>query len=85
MEIFQKDEIVEIPVSELQALYNSSVALFNDILDIAREERLLNKKNSAELLINAQNTINNEKIAYPEAYFTQCLYKKGFQAHQRCH
>jgi hypothetical protein len=44
------DPILEIPLSELQALYNSSVALFNDILDIAREERLLDKKDSAELL-----------------------------------
>ena len=61
MDIFQTDEIVEIPVSELQALYNSSVSLFNDILDIAREERLLDKKDSAEMLISAQNTIKNEK------------------------
>jgi hypothetical protein len=55
------DPILEIPASELQALFNSSVALFNDILDIDREERLLDKKDSAELLINAQTTIKNEK------------------------
>ena len=55
------DPILEIPLSELQALYNSSVALFNDILDFAREERLLDKKDSAELLINAQNSIKIEK------------------------
>jgi len=55
------DPILEIPASELQALYNSSVALFNDILDIAREERLLDKKDSAEMLITAQNTIKDEK------------------------
>ena len=55
------DPILEIPLSELQALSNSAVALFNDILDIAREERLIDKKDSAELLINAQNIIKNEK------------------------
>lgn len=55
------DPTLEIPLSELQALFNSSVALFNDILDIAREERLIDKKDSAELLINAQNTIKKEK------------------------
>ena len=58
------DPILEIHASELQALYNSSVALFNDILDIAREERLLDKKDSAELLINAQNTIKKERYQY---------------------
>jgi hypothetical protein len=61
MDILQTNETVEIPVSELQALYNSSVSLFNDILDIAREERLLGKKDSAEMLIGAQNSINKEK------------------------
>ena len=70
------DPILEIPASELQALYNSSVALFNDILDIAREERLLDKKDSAEMLINAQNTIKNEKSPVQKLILLNVFIKK---------
>ena len=79
MDIFQKDGIVEIPLSELQALFNSSVALFNDILDIAREERLLDKKNSAEILINAQNTIKNEKSPIQKLILLNVFIQKAFK------
>ena len=79
MDIFQTDEIVEIPVSELQALYNSSVSLFNDILDIAREERLLGKKDSAEMLISAQNTIKNEKSPIQKLILLNAYIRKAFK------
>ena len=73
------DPILEIPLSELQALFNSSVALFNDILDIAREERLLDKKDSAELLINAQNTIKNEKSPIQKLILLNAYIRKAFK------
>jgi hypothetical protein len=79
MDIFQTNEIVEIPVSELQALYNSSVSLFNDILDIAREERLLGKKDSAEMLISAQNTIKNEKSPIQKLILLNAYIRKAFK------
>ena len=79
MDIFQKDGIVEIPLSELQALYNSSVALFNDILDIVREERLLDKKDSAEILINAQNTIKKEKSPIQKLILLNVFIQKAFK------
>lgn len=73
------DPILEIPLSELQALYNSSVALFNDILDIAREERLLDKKDSAELLINAQNAIKNEKSPIQKLVLLNAYIRQAFK------
>ena len=73
------DPILEIHASELQALYNSSVALFNDILDIAREERLLDKKDSAEILINAQNTIKNEKSPIQKLILLNVFIQKAFK------
>ena len=79
MDIFQKVEIVEIPLSELQALFNSSVALFNDILDIVREERLLDKKDSAEILINAQNTIKKEKSPIQKLILLNVFIQKAFK------
>ena len=56
-----EDPVLEIPVSEFMAVLNSTVELFNDILDIAREERLIEKRKGAELLIKAQTAIMNEK------------------------
>ena len=79
MGIFQTNEIVEIPVSELQALYNSSVGLFNDILDIVRKERLLNKTDSAELMINAQNTIKNEKSPIQKLILLNVFIQRAFK------
>jgi hypothetical protein len=79
MDIFQTNETVEIPVSELQALYNSSVSLFNDILDIAREERLLGKKDSAEMLISAQNTIKNEKSPIQKLILLNVFIQRAFK------
>ncbi|TFH48164.1 MAG: hypothetical protein E4G89_06735 [Methanothrix sp.] len=79
MDIFPKNETVEIPVSELQALYNSSVSLFNDILDIAREERLLGKKESAQLLISAQNTIKSEKSPIQKLILLNVFIQKAFK------
>lgn len=73
------DHILEIPLSELQALYNSSVALFNDILDFAREERLLDKKDSAELLINAQNSIKNEKSPIQKLVLLNVYIRQAFK------
>lgn len=73
------DPILEIPLSELQALSNSTVALFNDILDIAREERLLDKKDSAELLINAQNTIKNERSPIQKLILLNAYIRKAFK------
>lgn len=73
------DLILEIPASELQALYNSSVDLFNDILDIAREEKLLDKKNSAEMLINAQSTIKNEKSPIQKLILLNVYIKRAFK------
>jgi hypothetical protein len=73
------DPILEIHASELQALYNSSVALFNDVLDIAREERLLDKKDSSELLINAQNTIKNEKSPIQKLILLNVFIQKAFK------
>lgn len=79
MDILQTDKIIEIPVSELQALYNSSVSLFNDILDIAREERLLGKKESAQLLMSAQNTIKNEKSPIQKLILLNAFIRKALK------
>ena len=73
------DPILEIPLSELQGLYNSSVALFNDILDIAREEKLLDKKDSAELLINAQAAIKNEKFPIQKLILLNAFIRQAFK------
>jgi hypothetical protein len=73
------DPILEIPLSELQALSNSAVALFNDILDIAREERLIDKKDSTELLINAQNIIKNEKSPIQKLILLNVYIRKAFK------
>jgi hypothetical protein len=73
------DPILEIPLSELQALFNSSVALFNDLLDITREERLLDKKDSAELLIIAQNTIKNEKSPIQKLILLNVYIQRAFK------
>ena len=73
------DPILEIHASELQALYNSSVALFNDILDIAREERLQDKKDAAEILINAQNAIKNEKSPIQKLILLNVFIQKAFK------
>ena len=73
------DPILEIHASELQALFNSSVALFNDILDIVREERLLDKKDSAEILINAQKTIKNEKSPIQKLILLNVFIQKAFK------
>jgi len=73
------DPILEIPLSELQALSNSTVALFNDILDIAREERLIDKKESAELLINAQTAIKNEKSPIQKLTLLNAYTRKAFK------
>ena len=73
------DPILEIHASELQALYNSSVALFNDIWEIAREERLQDKKDSAEILIKAQNTIKNEKSPIQKLILLNVFIQKAFK------
>ena len=73
------DPILEVPLSELQALYNSSVALFNDILDFAREERLLDKKDSAELLINAQNSTKIEKSPIQKLFLLNVYIRQAFK------
>jgi len=73
------DPILEIPASELQALFNSSVSLFNDILDIAREEKLLDKKDSAELLISAQNAIKNEKSPIQKLILLNVYIQRAFK------
>jgi hypothetical protein len=73
------DDILEIPASELQALFNSSTALFNDLLDVDREERLLDKKDSAELLINAQNAIKAEKSPIQKLILLNAYIRKAFK------
>ena len=73
------DPILEIPLSELQALFNSSVALFNDILDIAREERLLDKKDASALLINTQNSIKNEKSPIQKLVLLNAYIRQAFK------
>jgi len=73
------DLILEIPASELQALYNSSVALFNDFLDIIREERLLDKKESAEMLISTQNTIKNERSPIQKLILLNVFIQRAFK------
>jgi len=74
-----EDPILEIPLSEFQALFKSAVELFNDILDIAREEQLLEKKESAELLINAQESIKNEKSPVQKLNLLSAYIKQAFK------
>jgi len=73
------DLILEIPASELQALYNTSVDLFNDILEVIRDENLLDKKNSAKMLINAQNAIKNEKSPIQKLILLNVYIKRAFK------
>lgn len=74
------DPILEIPASELQALYNTSVDLFNDILEIIRDENLLDKKDSGKILINAQNAIKNEKSPIQKLILLDVYMKRAFKA-----
>ena len=73
-----EDTIIEIPLSEYQAVLSSAVELFNGILDLAREERLLGKKESAELLIKAQTSIKNEKSPIQKLNLLNAYIKKAF-------
>jgi len=79
MQPLTDDSILEIPASELQALINSSVALFNDILDIAREERLIGKKDASELLVNAGAAIKNEKSPIQKLILLNAYVRQAFK------
>lgn len=74
-----QDPIVEVPASELQALFNSSVALFNDLLDIDREERLIDKKDASELLINAETAIKAEKSPIQKLILLNAYIRQAFR------
>ena len=63
MDIIQsRDEILEIPVSELQALFNSSVALFNDILDdCSGRSDSWRRRSSAEMTNQCSKALSKTK------------------------
>jgi hypothetical protein len=79
MQPLTDDPILEFPASELQALLDSSVALFNDILDIAREERLIGKKDASELLVNAGAAIKNEKSPIQKLILLNAYIRQAFK------
>jgi hypothetical protein len=74
-----EDHILEVPLTELQSLSTALVGLFNDILDLDREERLLEKKEASELLISAQHSIQNEKSPIQKLLFLIAYVKKAFK------
>jgi len=73
------DKVVEVPVSELQSLFDSSVALFNDILGDAREERLIGKRESAELLVSARASIDAEKSPIQKLILLHAYIRKAYK------
>lgn len=75
----QDDPVVEIPVSELRALLNSTVELFNLLLDTAREDRIMDTKEAAALLVNAQNTVKNEKGPIQKLILLNTFIKKAYK------
>jgi len=77
--IVPPDDILEIPLSELQGLSTALVDLFNDILNLDREERLLEKKEASELLISAQHSIQNEKSPIQKLLILIAYVKRAFK------
>jgi len=73
------DQAVEVMLSGLQSLADTLAEFFNDVLDIAREARALDKKESAELLINAQASIKNEKDPIQKLILITTYAKKAFK------
>lgn len=75
----REDHILEVSLTELQSLSTALAGLFNDILDLDREERLLEKKEASELLISAQHSIQNEKSPIQKLLILIAYVKKAFK------
>jgi len=73
------EDIIEIPLSEFRSIINASVELFNMCVDLIREENLIDKKESRELLINAQNAVKNEKSPAQKVILLNVYIKKAFK------
>jgi hypothetical protein len=73
------DPFLEVPRSGLQSLSDALTDLFNDVLDTAREERVIEKKESAVLLTNAQASIKNEKDPIQKLLLIIVYIKKAFK------
>lgn len=73
------DRVVEVPVSELQSLFESSVALFNDLLGEAREKRLIGKREAAELLTSARSSIDSEKSPIQKLILLHAYIRKAYK------
>jgi hypothetical protein len=74
-----EDPIIEIPHSELIAIFNESIELFNSCLDLIREQKLMNKKDSAKLLIHAEESIKNEKSPVSKLILLNAFIKKALK------
>jgi len=56
-----EDDIIEIPISELQGLFNELITTYNALNDLLKENSILRGRKLAELNENAMRAIKNEK------------------------
>jgi hypothetical protein len=61
MDIFQTDEIVEIPLSELQALYEDLIQVYNTLNEALKETGIMRGRELAKMNTETSRTVKAEK------------------------
>ena len=61
MDLFPKDDIVEIPVSELQALFKDLIQVYDTLNEVLKEAGILRGRELAEMNTKASNAVKAEK------------------------
>jgi ElaB/YqjD/DUF883 family membrane-anchored ribosome-binding protein len=61
MDIFKADDIVEIPVSELQALFKDLIEVYDTLNEVLKDAGILRGRELAEMNIKATSAVKAEK------------------------
>ena len=61
MDFFQTDEILEIPVSELQALFTDLIQVYDTLNEVLKDAGILRGRELAEMNTKASNAVKAEK------------------------
>ena len=61
MDCLQSEEIIEIPVSELQALFEDMIQIYDTLNEVLKEAGILRGRVLAELNVKASRAVKQEK------------------------
>ena len=76
MDIFQTDEILEIPVSEIQALFKDLIQVYDTLNEVLKDAGILRGRELAEMNTKASSAVKTEKSPVGKLVLLNAYIKK---------